>query len=247
MSAAVAVWASPGGPRVPVDQAAGRVRGVVPYRGIVVGAIEYAVPVIAPRSRSSRAEDRTGRHRADRRGARCTSIVPHRRRRCLEDKVLTSSKHSAPADGAAQFDRAADRKPLVREGISAIVLRTTNPNRTLWDAILPEECLGLPAGLAEVDRLLDDPRFFEPFRPFFHPSRGRPSIPMETFLRIMFLRRRYGLGYTVPADSGGRACSLSRRSNSFGCASPGGWHGSLHVLGAHQRNRGTGRGVQRLV
>jgi IS5 family transposase len=86
-------------------------------------------------------------------------------------------------------------KPLVAEGIQAIVLRTICPNQTLWDAILPEQCLGLPPGLAEVDRLLDDPRFFEPFRPFFHPTRGRPSIPMETFLRIMFLRFRYKLGY----------------------------------------------------
>jgi transposase, IS5 family len=53
----------------------------------------------------------------------------------------------------------------------------------------------LPPGLAEVDGVLDDPRFFEPFKGFFHPTRGRPSIPMETFLRIMFLRFRYGLGY----------------------------------------------------
>ena len=72
------------------------------------------------------------------------------------------------------------------------MLRTINPNRTLWEAILPSECLGLPPGLAEVDRLLDGPRFFTPFEPFFHPTRGRRSIPMETFLRIMFLRIRYG-------------------------------------------------------
>jgi transposase, IS5 family len=81
------------------------------------------------------------------------------------------------------------------EGIWAIMLRTICPERTLWEAILPSECLGLPAGLAEVDGLLDDRRFFEPFRPFFSPDRGRPSIPMETFLRIMFLRFRYHLGY----------------------------------------------------
>jgi len=74
------------------------------------------------------------------------------------------------------------------------MLRTVCPEQTLWEAILPEQCLGLPAGLAEVDRLLDDTRFFEPFRPFFHPTRGRPSIPMETFLRIMF-RFKYKLGY----------------------------------------------------
>jgi IS5 family transposase len=75
------------------------------------------------------------------------------------------------------------------------MLRTICPDQTLWEAILPEQCLGLPAGLAEVDRLLDDTRFFEPFRPFFHPTRGRPSIPVETFLRIMFLRFKYKLGY----------------------------------------------------
>src|SRR6202049_457323 len=86
-------------------------------------------------------------------------------------------------------------KPLVREGIWAIMLRTVCPEQTLWEAIVPEECRGWRGGLAEGDRLLDDPRFFEPFRPFFHPTRGRPSIPMETFLRIMFLRFRYKLGY----------------------------------------------------
>jgi IS5 family transposase len=75
------------------------------------------------------------------------------------------------------------------------VLRTINPQQTLWDAILPAECLGLPAGLAEIDRLLDDPRFFEPFRPFFDPSRGRPSIPIEVYLRMMWLRFAYKLGY----------------------------------------------------
>ena len=77
------------------------------------------------------------------------------------------------------------------------MLRTVCAGQTLWDAILPVECLGLPAGLAEVDTLLDDPRFFEPFTPFFHATQGRPSIPIETFLRIMFLRFRYKLGYEV--------------------------------------------------
>lgn len=88
-------------------------------------------------------------------------------------------------------------KPLVREGIWAIVLRTINPQPTLWDAILPEQCLGLPAGLAEVDELLDDTRFFEPFGAFFSPCFGRPSIPMEVYLRMMFLRFRYRLGFEV--------------------------------------------------
>jgi IS5 family transposase len=75
------------------------------------------------------------------------------------------------------------------------MLRTINAEPTLWDAILPECCLGLPPGLAEVDELLDDPRFFVPFVPFFAPRRGRPSIPIETYLRMMFLRFRYKLGF----------------------------------------------------
>ena len=75
------------------------------------------------------------------------------------------------------------------------MLTTICAERTLWDAILPEQCLSLPAGLAEVDALLDDPRFFEPFRPYFSARRGRPSIPMEWFLRLMFLRFRYKLGF----------------------------------------------------
>ena len=63
------------------------------------------------------------------------------------------------------------------------MLRTINAEPTLWDGILPECCLGLPPGLAAVDKLLDDSRFFEPFVPFFSARTGRPSIPMETSSR----------------------------------------------------------------
>jgi transposase, IS5 family len=75
------------------------------------------------------------------------------------------------------------------------MLRTVGDQPTLWESILPEVCLGMPAELEAVDRLLDDARFFEPFRAFFHPILGRPSIPMETYLRLMFLKYRYKLGF----------------------------------------------------
>jgi transposase, IS5 family len=52
----------------------------------------------------------------------------------------------------------------------------------------------LPDELARVDELLDDPVFFAPFAPFFDLRVGRPSTPMETYLRLMFLKFRYGLG-----------------------------------------------------
>ena len=37
--------------------------------------------------------------------------------------------------------------------------------------------------------------FFTPFVPFFDPRIGRPSTPMETYLRLMFLKFRYRLGF----------------------------------------------------
>jgi transposase, IS5 family len=75
------------------------------------------------------------------------------------------------------------------------VLRTVSDQPTLWDAILPCELLVLPTELARVDALLDDRVFFAPFAAYFDARIGRPSIPMETYLRLMFLKFRYRLGY----------------------------------------------------
>jgi len=81
------------------------------------------------------------------------------------------------------------------QGIEAIVLRTVSEQPTLWESVLPAEALRMPAELAMVDRLLDDERFFAPYRRFFHATIGRPSIPLETYLRLMFLKYRYRLGF----------------------------------------------------
>ncbi len=75
------------------------------------------------------------------------------------------------------------------------MLRTRAVEVSLWEAVLPPEVLRLPAELARVDALLDDPAFFVPFVAFFDPRVGRPSTPMETYLRLMFLKFRYRLGY----------------------------------------------------
>jgi hypothetical protein len=71
------------------------------------------------------------------------------------------------------------------------------PQRSLWEAVVPAAILGLPAELARVDHLLDDPGFWQPFRAHFDPVVGRPSIPIETYLRMMFLKFRYRLGYEL--------------------------------------------------
>jgi transposase, IS5 family len=75
------------------------------------------------------------------------------------------------------------------------MLRTRNLQPSLWESVLPEICLGLPPELERVDRWLDDDRFFAPFRAHFDARLGRPSVPIETYLRLMFLKFRYRLGY----------------------------------------------------
>jgi IS5 family transposase len=75
------------------------------------------------------------------------------------------------------------------------VLRTVGDQVSLWESLLPEEVRRLPEELARVDALLDDRVFFAPFVPFFDPRVGRPSTPMEVYLRLMFLKSRYRLGF----------------------------------------------------
>ena len=75
------------------------------------------------------------------------------------------------------------------------MFRTIGDRPSLWESRLPAEVLRLPAELARVDALLDDPAFFAPFARFFHPVLGRPSTPAECYVRLMFLKFRYRLGY----------------------------------------------------
>jgi transposase, IS5 family len=79
--------------------------------------------------------------------------------------------------------------------IEATVFRTIGGRLSPWESLLPAELLRVPEELARVDALLDDPAFFAPFAPHFHPVLGRPSTPIECYLRLMFLKFRYGLGY----------------------------------------------------
>jgi len=66
---------------------------------------------------------------------------------------------------------------------------------SLWEAVLPAELRELPPELARVDRILDDDRFLAPFRRRLTATIGRPTIPVETYVRLMYLKHRYGLGY----------------------------------------------------
>jgi IS5 family transposase len=75
------------------------------------------------------------------------------------------------------------------------VLRESDPQTTIWELLLPEELKRLPAELVAVDAYLDDERFIAPFRDLFDRRLGRPSVPVDTLLRLLYLNHRYQLGY----------------------------------------------------
>ena len=75
----------------------------------------------------------------------------------------------------------------------------------LWDDVLPFEVRELPADLAALDGLLSDHELLWPLverwrQEFAQTGRavlteGRPTIPLETFVRLMVLKQRYRWGY----------------------------------------------------
>ena len=91
-------------------------------------------------------------------------------------------------------------KPLCWKGIEAIVFRTVGDHPTLWESVLAGELQRRP-GVRSGGALLDDPAFFTPFVAFFDPRlhswpnsvagqhpiprMGRPSTPMEAYLRFI--------------------------------------------------------------
>lgn len=76
---------------------------------------------------------------------------------------------------------------------------------SLWDVVLPVEARELPEDLARLDVLLAQEELLRPiveqWRSEFQRtgrlvlSDGRPTIAMETFVRLMVLKARYGWGY----------------------------------------------------
>jgi IS5 family transposase len=75
------------------------------------------------------------------------------------------------------------------------VLRLNCPQPDFFDRLLPAEARVISPALQAIDALLDDERFLAPFRDRFPSKRGRYTIPMETYLRLMYLKWKYNLGY----------------------------------------------------
>ena len=69
---------------------------------------------------------------------------------------------------------------------------------SLFDEALPIEVRELPADLARLDVLLSDPALLEPIELRWEVAardRGRPTIAMSLFVRLMVVKQRSGWGY----------------------------------------------------
>src|SRR4051794_23517991 len=83
-------------------------------------------------------------------------------------------------------------------------LKASGPE-SLFDELLPDGVSELPADLAALDLLLADPVLLEPITARWRAevqqtgrsviSDGRPTIAMETYVRMMVLKMRHGWGY----------------------------------------------------
>jgi IS5 family transposase len=75
------------------------------------------------------------------------------------------------------------------------MLVVKDPQQCLLETLLPPEVFELNKELAAVDKIFDDDRFLEPFLKKFKTTTGRPTIPVESYLRLMYLKFRYQMGY----------------------------------------------------
>ena len=53
----------------------------------------------------------------------------------------------------------------------------------------------LSSELTAVEMCLADERFFDRYVQRFQRLTGRPTVPVETYLQLMYLKHRYRLGY----------------------------------------------------
>lgn len=76
---------------------------------------------------------------------------------------------------------------------------------SLWDEVVPERLRELPEDLARIDALLRDEALLAPIEAHWDreaaargrsaKGHGRPTIAMQTYVRLMVVKHRYGWGY----------------------------------------------------
>jgi IS5 family transposase len=66
---------------------------------------------------------------------------------------------------------------------------------SLGESILDPRLFELNEELKKVDHLLDDPELLRPFEACFDETMGRPGTSIPVYLRMMYLKFRWGLSY----------------------------------------------------
>ena len=73
--------------------------------------------------------------------------------------------------------------------------RVISQQMSFGDGFIDRSLYDLDEELKKVDELLSSPALVKPFEEVFDESMGRPGTPAGVYLRIMYLKFRWGLSY----------------------------------------------------
>jgi hypothetical protein len=76
-----------------------------------------------------------------------------------------------------------------------IMRRAISQQMSFGDGFIDASLYELDDELKQVDELLADPQLLKPFEAVFDPSLGRPGTAVGVYLRMMYLKFRWGLSY----------------------------------------------------
>lgn len=71
----------------------------------------------------------------------------------------------------------------------------STPQMSFGDGFIDPSLYALNDELKAVDSLLSDAKLLRPLETMFDPTMGRPGTPVDVYVRMLFLKFRYGLSY----------------------------------------------------
>ena len=71
----------------------------------------------------------------------------------------------------------------------------SNQQLSFGEGFIDPSLFQLDEELQQVDKLLSEKSFLKPFEETFDPTMGRPGTPVDVYLRMMYLKFRWGLAY----------------------------------------------------
>jgi transposase, IS5 family len=83
---------------------------------------------------------------------------------------------------------------------TAMLKLNHSEQKDVFEALYDPRLFELSDELKKIDEFLRDPQLLTPFKEKFSKKRGRPTVPVATYLRLMFLKDRYQLGYETLVD-----------------------------------------------